>query len=310
MVSNFYTCKCCKYSSPLKTNYERHLKSKKHSKLFEKSTKVNKSQQLSQQKVNKNKEYLCKYCCKEFTTKQSMYRHIKYTCEKNKDEDLKELVRLLNEQMQQMSQEMKEQGKELENSKKENEKLQKRISKLSNKLQINTTINTNTNNIGVINNNNNIILNNYSETDLSHLTPKDYKFMIKEVNNCIPRMIERVHFNPEKPENMNVYISNMKNKFIMVYKDGSWKLCNRNHEIDKMMDVKCAQLSEWLDENNQYTNLKQCFEKMEENMKNKNVKTSIQEEMKLILYNNRGLLQDTIEDDEHTEEEHELVDYE
>ena len=45
-------------------------------------------------------------------------------------------------------------------------------------------------------------------------------------------------------------------------------------------------------------------------MKNKNVKTSIQEEMKLILYNNRGLLQDTIEDDEHTEEDHELVEYE
>ena len=41
----------------------------------------------------------CKYCKKNFTTKQSMYRHIKYTCKKNEDEDLKELVKLLNEQL-------------------------------------------------------------------------------------------------------------------------------------------------------------------------------------------------------------------
>ena len=61
-----------------------------------------------------------------------MYRHIKYTCKKNKDEDLKELARLLNETIC---------GKD-----KQLEKMQKQIDKLTNKLQIqninNGTINT------------------------------------------------------------------------------------------------------------------------------------------------------------------------
>ena len=56
-----------------------------------------------------------------------MYRHIKYTCKKNNDEDIKELVRLLNEQT-------KNKDKELCEMKKQNENMQKQIDKLSNKL--------------------------------------------------------------------------------------------------------------------------------------------------------------------------------
>ena len=35
-----------------------------------------------------------------------MYHHIKYTCKKNKDEDLKELVRLMNLQLQKKDREI------------------------------------------------------------------------------------------------------------------------------------------------------------------------------------------------------------
>ena len=61
-----------------------------------------------------------------------MYRHIKYSCKKNKDEDLRELVRLLNEQNK-----IKE--KQMEN-------MQKQIDKLTNKLQIQNVYNTSNNN--------------------------------------------------------------------------------------------------------------------------------------------------------------------
>ena len=38
----------------------------------------------------------CKYCDKTFHWPSGLSRHIKYYCKHNKDEDLKELVRLLN----------------------------------------------------------------------------------------------------------------------------------------------------------------------------------------------------------------------
>jgi len=40
-----------------------------------------------------------------------MYHHIKYTCKQNKDEDLKELVRLMNLQLEQKDKEIEYQKK-------------------------------------------------------------------------------------------------------------------------------------------------------------------------------------------------------
>ena len=119
-----YTCECCNLVTNLKSNYTRHLSSKNHIILLESKSKP---------KVSLNeyiKNYDCKYCGKIFKHKQSVSKHIKYSCQKNKDEDLKELVRLLNLQIQQKD-------KELEYHKLQNEKQQKQIDKLMDKLQVN-----------------------------------------------------------------------------------------------------------------------------------------------------------------------------
>jgi uncharacterized Zn-finger protein len=89
-----YVCKCCDYKTTYQTNYKKHLESKKHKELAQ--------------------EFVCKYCKKGFSFKQSMYRHMKYTC-KNNDKDLKEEVRLLA---------------------KDQEELQKQIEKISEKLEM------------------------------------------------------------------------------------------------------------------------------------------------------------------------------
>ena len=84
-------------TSRIRTHYDRHLKTKKHQMLSESEQLVNKSEHLvnkSEQLVNidETKEesenfpskynISCKYCEKKFTTKTSMYRHIRYTCKK------------------------------------------------------------------------------------------------------------------------------------------------------------------------------------------------------------------------------------
>ena len=288
-----YYCECCQYSTNRKQNYDRHLHSNRHLKMYPNVSKMypnvskmypNVSKciqnEQSDEKIIERKRFICKYCNKSFKYSQGLSKHIKYTCKKNDDEDLKELVRLLNEQ-----------------NKQQNEKintLQKKINKLSNKLKItsnNVIHSTNNNNYGIINNNN-IVLNNYNDTDFSHLTDTDYVSIIKQINYGIPKMIEKIHFNPNKPENMNVYISNMKNKFIMMYKDGSWQLQDRNKEVDKMFDKNFYQLQDWLNENNKYDFLRKQFKRLENNIEHKEVEQMIKDEMKLILYNNRGLLQE------------------
>jgi hypothetical protein len=38
------------------------------------------------------------------------------------------------------------------------------------------------------------------------MSKKDYINSIKKMNFCVKYLIEKVHFNPDKPENMNIYI--------------------------------------------------------------------------------------------------------
>ena len=139
-----YYCVSCDYDAKVKSSFDKHLKTKKHMNASKSQHLVNQKSTFSQPKVNilpgqVVTPFQCHYCFKFFKFKQSMYKHIKYSCKKNKDEDLKELARLLNEkdsQMQTMQTTM-----------------QKQIDKLTNKLQIQNVVHGNVNQTQ---NNNNI----------------------------------------------------------------------------------------------------------------------------------------------------------
>jgi hypothetical protein len=269
----------------IKSNYAKHLLSQKHKlkvenlRVISNDTKSISGALTSQPKVNPESTqsqhlvipestapYLCKYCDQQFKFKQSMYRHIKYSCTKNKTEDLAELVRLLN--------------KQLENQNKQIETQQKQIDKLVGKLEINGSFNTTIH----------MNLLNYNETDTSHLTDDDYRKCIRNASRCVLRLIEKVHFNPNKPENMNLYISNMKDKYMMMYKDNKWMLTDKA-QLGSVYDDKEEMIEEWFNENkdsemikyfNRYLNLKEDDKEMQ----------LIKEEMKLMMFNNKNLIKD------------------
>ena len=249
-----YVCKGCDYTTTYHANYKKHLETKKHKALVD-------------------APHVCKYCDKEFKFRQSMYRHIKYTCKKNKDEDIKELVRLLNKE--------REDRKDLE---KKLETQHKQIEKLAGKLEIHGVNGSfNTTNIQ-----NNITLLPYRETDVSHVTDDDYKRCIKKVNHCVKTLIENIHFNPEKPENMNIYISNMKDKYLMIYDGANWNLANKKDEINRLYEDKEMLLEEWLDTNPD-AELKDKFLRY---LKNKDIQDcflKFKEDIQLMLYNGRVL---------------------
>ena len=223
----------------------------------------------------------CKYCEQCYRHKSSLSKHIKYSCTKNKDEDLTELVRLLNKRIEQQEKSMENQRQELT---KTIETQSKQIEKLMGKLEISGSFNNTTNNMI-----NHFTLLPYRETDTSHLTDQDYRYCIKRVNNCVKSMIEKVHFNPLKPENMNIYISNIKDKYIMVYDGANWNLANRKDELDRLYEEKEMMLEEWL-ETNPEEELKQKFMKYLDNKDNDECINRVKEEIKLMLYNSQKLV--------------------
>ena len=157
------------------------------------------------------------------------------------------------------------------------------MEKLTNKLQIQ--------NIGVqnnIQNNLHIHLLNYNNTDYSHLSDIDYINCIKENNFCVKKLIESVHFNDEKPENKNIYISNIKSNYVMLYKNNKWHIVNRKEQIDDLYEYNEILLEEWYenyrDKDNEMIKSFTRYLKLKENNE---IIDNIKQEILLLLYNNR-----------------------
>jgi hypothetical protein len=285
-----FRCELCEYETKVKANYLKHTLSKKHKLICEKATLNRKStatlpetepliQELAgvSQKLAKISQPLagvsqkvleCKYCEQQFKHSSSLSKHIKYRCMKNKDEDLKELVRLMNLQLETEREERKKVQKQVETQ-------ARQIEKLRGKLEIHGSFNNNTVHVNLLA---------YRNTDTSHLTQEDYRGCYKQVNHCVKSLIERIHFNPSKPENMNIYISNMKDKYLMVYDGINWNLANKVEELDRLYEEKEMMLEDWLDSNPDPI-LKEKFVKYLNNKEKDECLNEIKEEIKLLLYN-------------------------
>ena len=281
-----YDCKCCNFSTKLKSNYTRHLKTKKHGNVIQSYPKLSKCypnviQSYPNNELVSEKQHRCKYCDKTYKYRSGLSKHIKYTCKKNKDEDFQELARLLNEKERQLV--LKETKMEIAMK-----KMQKQIDKLTSKLQIQNI------NQGFVQNGNNVIniqLLNHKDTDYSHLTANDYINCIADCNKCVKTLIEKVHFNSNKPENMNIYLSNIKGKYLMIYKDNTWQIQDKKSQIDDLYDSNEFVLETWYDEyKEKYPSIIASFQKYLQNRDENEVLNGIKEEILVMLYNKRGMI--------------------
>tara|TARA_B100000886_G_scaffold53109_1_gene32684 strand:- start:270 stop:1169 length:900 start_codon:yes stop_codon:yes gene_type:complete len=252
---------------------------------------TNEAKMSQNQKImSQNKpKFKCEFCEKEYKHIQSLNKHLKKCEEKKKDDTVKEsmteLVNLLNEELSEIREQHQ---KEMEKRDKEMEKRDKQIEELIKKAGINTTNNN------ITNVQNNIKLLNYKDTDTSDLTENDYVKCLEHYNFCVPHLIRRIHFNPKKPENHNVYISNLKNSYVMVYANDKWKVKNRDETITELIDDKQVlleqKIQEWVKEGNKYPRIMAKFSRYIEKRENSKVLNAIKEDIKLTLYNNRNMI--------------------
>ena len=231
-----------------------------------------------------NLNFECLYCSKVYIHKQSLHKHYKTCKEKKEDETVKQsmsdLVKLLNEKDKYFKEELEKRDKQI------NER-DSQINELIKKAGINNS--TITQNIQ-----NNIKLLSYGKTDISHLTDNDYLGCLKHKNFCIPYLIEKIHFDKNKPENHNIYISNLKNKYVMMYDKRKWKTKNRDDAIDKLIGDKEilmeSKLDEWEEKGGMNPNLRRTFNIYIETKDHKKVITQIKDDIELMLYNNKDLI--------------------
>lgn len=252
-----YSCSRCGYSNTIKTKIRAHFMRKNvcsaictdkpitecyEEVLGEKYPNISKcksnvspnvSQMSSKCKSNvslsKPKSYMCRYCDKEYTHRQSRLKHENNCREKEmftKDEviallaDSKNKDKLINE-------------------------LQKQIEVLLTKVG-NTTNNTNNNT-----QNNYIIINAFGKENMDYITDNYVKKLLDKENgyNFIPKLLKDIHFNPEHKENMNICIPNKKRSLAKIYDGDKWVLEEKKGTIEKMTDNAYKTLIDNYDEN-------------------------------------------------------------
>ena len=206
-----------------------------------------------------NGEHNCDFCNRSFNHKNSYYRHMKHYCKKKKEVE----INTNKEDLQNKIKELEEQVDQLKKSQ-------------------NVTYNYNNNNITLIAHN--------KSPDLSHLTDKDYLKIMNRGFNSVPKLIEAIHFNPEKPENQNVYIPNIKNKYAMTWDGGKWNLSNRENVIDDLYDDNSNILIDKLEELDPNSRVVRKFKRFMEQKADDSIMSKVKDDIKLLLFNSKNVI--------------------
>jgi hypothetical protein len=251
-----YNCDICKFNSKLLGNYKQHITSKKHRinigelqpellfnegniKANQNEPEANQNEPVANQNepvanqnepvanqnepvanqnepvanqnepvANQNELFICENCGLSFTTNSSKKRHKNKRCKSQIN-------------YAQMIKEMEDKHAS------EKEELTQKIDKLLDKVG-NTTNN-------ITNNTQNIILNSYGCEDLSHISDNIKTQLLRIPYAMIPKMIEAVHFNDEKPENKNIVLPNKRDNKLKIFKDNKWIYQSKEDAINSLV---------------------------------------------------------------------------
>ena len=184
-------------------------------------------------KKKKPKNIKCKYCPKKFTTKNSCYRHQKHYCKFRKNDEL--VIFKKHDEVNALKEKLANLEKIIES------KHQTKIIQNADKIENHQTI----------------VINNYGSENLNYITKNYITDLIKSgPYTSIPKLMNKIHFNEEHPENHTVAITNIKSKYGSIRKDDRWQvmlikdllediLINKFDFIDEIFPIISEDLPEY-----------------------------------------------------------------
>jgi hypothetical protein len=196
----------------------------------------------------------CEYCEKSITTKQNLIKHL-IVCKVKKANLEKEL---------------------------EKEKEEVRI--LKEKLAVSEALNKKPT---TVNNQFNIILTAYNNPDLRDIE-KHLNASVKKIFMAVPTLVEKIHFNEEKPENHNLVVKNARTKLAKVFDGKKWTTMDEEKLLDELVDTYESLLIEYSNENG--LNYFEKMNKIKTRDSSEKVYDDMRVEVRKVLYENRDMI--------------------
>ena len=137
----------------------------------------------------------------------------------------------------------------------------------------------------------NIIINNFGDEDVSHISKGFIDYLLQGPYTMIQRYVEAKHFYDKKPQNKNIFITNKRSKYIKVFKNNKWILEDRKEVIEDLVDKNYTILDEHYEnsghekldkfQNKRYKEFQQKYDS-----KDKELQDRLLKESELLLINN------------------------
>ena len=178
---------------------------------------------------------ICKYCNKMLSRYDNLKRHI-VTCKvkKLKEEEKENIFKELLNKEQMKNNELQQRNNVIERLEKENRECKRKITELEKQMSLIITKNVSKN---VSKNNchnktqniqiNNINIVDHGKEDFDKINYKVFTdAMLKTGPLLFEKLTKGIHFNPDYPENQNIYISDINREKVMIYNNKRWILEN------------------------------------------------------------------------------------
>ena len=225
---------------------------------------------------NNDNIYECEYCNKTYSSTSVLYRHQRDNCKKKQNIP--------------SAKEFKKLKKDFENLKKELDTIKvAKQNNIGNEINgANGTIFNGDNNTQI---NNTITIVPFGKEDLSHLTTKDWIKVFKNNYKAMEALTKLTHFDEDKPENHNIYISGQKSKYAMVHNGKDWVLKDRNDTVGDLYGDKAYIIFNKIDELSDEIPfaIMDKFNKIREDYDNDKIEKTMVKSLDTLLLNNRKI---------------------
>jgi hypothetical protein len=261
---------------PCKLDYETYNGLWKHNKVYHKNNKENITPIMSKiPHFPSKKEFLCKFCNKNYSRNDNLKRHQKLCVKK---EDIYEI---------------------------KIKSLEDKVKQLETKCNKKKITNNNNNNNGVINN---ITINKIGSEKLHELTKNEISTIFNKELESIFTFVEMINFNNRLKENHSFCTTNLESKFLSTYNDETKTIDKerKKYFFDKLLDTSIERIEILYNSNKNIFNSKK-QKQIEDNINNiKELKNysfeskifkEITNKFNLLSYNKRKLVQKTWNDD-------------
>ncbi len=133
--------------------------------------------------------------------------------------------------------------------------------------------------------NQNIMINSFGKEYIDMLETDYYLNLLTTPYDSVPKLVNSIHFNKEKPSNMNIILPNKNLPFVYVFENGKWMIANKDNTLSHLVDINFERVDDFYEHYKKFLEggIIENYERYTEEFANTGLKENIQNNVSDVL---------------------------